>query len=148
MVEAVGNTAPTPTPHPMIWGGEGREGTIMTSNFLSPDALLVYVNTKLRFSGDFAIENIIRLISLSKRKKSLRHTFCTLAGVGRYHLPNLCNERWLSGINGMNRWFQFTNSCPDCPFFINYLQDWAPQYWTIWNSNFGEENGEIYELII
>ena len=23
-----------------------------------------------------------------------------------------------------------------------YLHDWTPQYWTIWNSNFGEENGE------
>ena len=41
----------------------------MTANFLSPDALLVYANTKLSFSGDFAIENIIRLISLSEREK-------------------------------------------------------------------------------
>ena len=24
----------------------------------------------------------------------------------------------------------------------NYLHDWAPQYWIIWKSNFGEENGE------
>ena len=41
----------------------------MMANFLSPDALIVKANTKLSFSGDFAILQL--LISLSKKEKNL-----------------------------------------------------------------------------